>query len=68
MLLSMRRMALILYRNKVISGVLHYWMCHSSNKLYGRLHFCIIVIGAVKAHDYDTYKLGFEPIQYSRIR
>jgi hypothetical protein len=28
----------------------------------------IIVIGAVKANDYDTYKLGFEPIKYGRIR
>lgn len=28
----------------------------------------IIVIGAVKANDYDTYKLGFEPIKYGRTR
>lgn len=28
----------------------------------------IIVIGAAKAKDYDTYKLGFEPIKYGRIR
>jgi hypothetical protein len=28
----------------------------------------IIVIGAVKAMEYDTYKLGFEPIKYGRIR
>ena len=28
----------------------------------------IVVIGAVKAHDYDTYKLGYEPIKYGRIR
>lgn len=28
----------------------------------------IVVIGAVKADDYDTYKLGFEPIKYGRIR
>ena len=28
----------------------------------------IVVIGAVKAHDYDSYKLGYEPIKYGRIR
>ena len=28
----------------------------------------IVVIGAVKAHDYDTYKLGYEPIKFGRIR
>ena len=28
----------------------------------------IVVIGAVKANDYDSYKLGYEPIKYGRIR
>ena len=28
----------------------------------------IVVIGAVKASEYDSYKLGFEPIKYGRIR
>ena len=28
----------------------------------------IVVIGAVKANDYDTYKLGYEPIKFGRIR
>ena len=28
----------------------------------------IVVIGAVKAHDYDSYKLGYEPIKFGRIR
>ena len=28
----------------------------------------IVVIGAVKANDYDSYKLGYEPIKFGRIR
>ena len=28
----------------------------------------IVVIGAVKSNDYDTYKLGYEPIKFGRIR
>ena len=40
-LLGIGWMRLILYRIKVISGVLHYGMRHSSNKLKGRLHFFV---------------------------
>ena len=28
----------------------------------------IVVISAVKSHDYDTYRLGFQPIKYGRIK